>query len=315
MKSGLEALAEERDLDLDSLAISVTTEDEREYFDVTELFASVSSRRDAALRGNVDAVYALHDADVHLDLVKDVNRKPILHIAASFNWLSVIEALVKCHASMDVEDPVTGLVALDVAALEGNNEAVEALLTHLANPQRANSNDGRACLHFAASQGHVDVIATLLRHGVDVNQKDHQGHTALAYAARDNQGKVVSALLNHGANEKLADVDGRIPRDFAEERGHVDIVRLLLQHGSDKNPNTIGGSNSSHLSSAEGTFAQLESAESAPNPKKRRCDTTSVTGPSLQAAVSDQAPSFSRSVGRGLPSRQRQSEGNDLSLR
>ncbi len=61
----------------------------------------------------------------------------------------------------------------------------------------AKDGDGRTALHWAAMNGHKDVVALLLdrMEGVDVAAKDEYGRTALHCAAREGHKDVVALLL------------------------------------------------------------------------------------------------------------------------
>jgi len=66
-------------------------------------------------------------------------------------------------------------------------------------------------LHFAANNGHVDVVRFLLEKGANVNAQDHRGRTPLHLAALDGHVDVVRFLLEKGANVNAQDHRGRTP--------------------------------------------------------------------------------------------------------
>jgi serine/threonine-protein phosphatase 6 regulatory ankyrin repeat subunit B len=124
----------------------------------------------------------------------------------------------------------------------GDVLAVNRLLAR--NPQlvRARENKrGLTPLHVAAAYGHLPVVQTLLKHGAEVNAKDHMGSTPLFYAVGRDQISVARELLSHGADVNIA-VEHRVagvsagkvitPLVLAVRRANPQMVRLLIQHGA-----------------------------------------------------------------------------------
>ncbi len=59
---------------------------------------------------------------------------------------------------------------------------------------------GLTALHLAASNGHIDVLTTLLKHDAYVDATDESGWTALHHAANNDCKVVVRLLTNWGAD-------------------------------------------------------------------------------------------------------------------
>ena len=93
---------------------------------------------------------------------------------------------------------------------------------------RSGNRLANTALHAAAAGGHTEVIATLLRHGADVNARQHGGFTALHAAAQDGAAAMVRLLLAHGADPALAADDGTTPLALARAGNH-DAAMALLQ--------------------------------------------------------------------------------------
>jgi outer membrane protein assembly factor BamB len=112
--------------------------------------------------------------------------------------------------------------ALWEAARNGDSRTVDALLAKGVDVN-AKTPYGVTALYFAASRGHADVVAVLLKHKADVHVKDtFYDATPLFWAAYEGHGKVVEALLAAGAQG--ADTGVLI----AAMRGHADAVRVFL---------------------------------------------------------------------------------------
>ncbi|WP_375316602.1 ankyrin repeat domain-containing protein [Wolbachia endosymbiont (group A) of Colletes cunicularius] len=92
-------------------------------------------------------------------------------------------------------------------------------------------NLGRSALHYAAQEGHREIVDILLNNGVDIRKPDELGKTALHYAARYNDGtEVVSCLLENAKdciNKK--DKKGHTAVYYAAQQGNWDIVDFLIE--------------------------------------------------------------------------------------
>ena len=157
---------------------------------------------------------------------------------------SVISVLVQAGAA-------DNLTPLQLAALQGDSDAVASLLADGADPNLADgygwtplhfavplsgseivsallqagadpsvrTGGGAAALHLAAPQATLAVVSDLLREGADPNAKDGEIEQAqsplhLAAASQDDP-SVVVALLNAGADASVRDDNGQLPVDLA----------------------------------------------------------------------------------------------------
>jgi len=98
-------------------------------------------------------------------------------------------------------------------------------------------------LHDAAAMGDVNLVASLLDKGTDVDSiGDSFGKTALQYAALRGHGRVVHLLLAKGARiDAQEDWPGGTPLDYAAETGHKEVVELLAGRGANVNARRRGG--------------------------------------------------------------------------
>ena len=149
-----------------------------------------------------------------------------IHRAARYGNLERVKTLLKDHPELTVSIDEYGETPLHWAARNGHKDVVEVLLANGAGVN-AKDSSGFTPLHMAAStrwvgavQGHKDVVEVLLANGADVNAKDSSGFTPLHMAARNGRKDLVELLLVHNANVDAQDNDGQTSLFAAAEAGH-----------------------------------------------------------------------------------------------
>ncbi len=126
-------------------------------------------------------------------------------------------------------DPVPDkkLGELQAAARSGDVKKVKSLLKANATIQ------DKFSLIWAAQDGHEQVVAELIKTGIDVNSKSATGGThALALASQNGHVAIVQALIEAGADVNEPAIDGWTPLMKASYFGHEEIVRVLLGAGA-----------------------------------------------------------------------------------
>jgi len=84
---------------------------------------------------------------------------------------------------------------------------------------------GRTALHYAAWNGHSELVSILLSQNANVNAQDSEGTTALHLACMDGHVAVIQCLLGNRARIDLVTSAAKSAYDLA----HDDIVRDLLR--------------------------------------------------------------------------------------
>jgi uncharacterized protein len=127
--------------------------------------------------------------------------------------------------------------ALCLAAFRGDTAEVARLLSLGVDPDwrgDAGINPGDCeceddpapapALVFAAFGGHVDVMASLVRAGADVNAQGSSDMTALMWA---KDARTVEYLLRQGADPAIQDRFGRTALDIAKDGRNDEIIAVL----------------------------------------------------------------------------------------
>lgn len=92
------------------------------------------------------------------------------------------------------------------------------------------SSDKATALHWAASDGHVEAVRTLLASGANINSIDYCRQTPIFYAIKStakNNIFITKLLIDHGADLTVIDCDKMMPIDYASRNQDLAIVELL----------------------------------------------------------------------------------------
>ncbi|VEN40650.1 unnamed protein product, partial [Callosobruchus maculatus] len=138
------------------------------------------------------------------------------------------EELVKSAANGDAqrceEVLKQGATAAAAAASGGANAAV-------IGPDVNGVFAGHTALQAASQNGHLEVIATLLRHHADVEIEDKDGDRAVHHAAFGDEPAVVRLLAHAGADLNARNKRRQTALHIGVNKGHVGVVRMLLDLG------------------------------------------------------------------------------------
>ncbi|NKJ47120.1 hypothetical protein CIC12_10255 [Burkholderia sp. SG-MS1] len=148
---------------------------------------------------------------------------PLLVIAAREKSDKVGAALLaNPKTNLEIEDKA-GENALMMAALVGDLDFVNLLVAKDAEVNKK----GWAPLHYAAANGHDDIVKVLLDHSAYVDAGSPNGTTPLMMAARGGHVSTVKLLLDNGADLTVKNQIGMTALDFAKTYKEPDVVEGL----------------------------------------------------------------------------------------
>lgn len=163
----------------------------------------------------------------------------LMHAALLGNR-ELLDLMITHHADVNAMDN-NGMTALMQAAWAGHEEVVDDLLVAGAmldlktSPHTTRiTKSGANALIAAAIGGNLEVVRYLLGQGAKVNECDADGETALLQAARGGNPRLVELLLRNGADSEGRDKYGRTPLMVAAIHNHQEAVRALLAHGANR---------------------------------------------------------------------------------
>jgi len=160
----------------------------------------------------------------------------ILSIGIIFLCVSVISPFVLVSLIPVVEKAASEnrLPALIKAARDGNLKQVIGQIEKGEIVFCADAS-GTMPLHYAAMEGHFDVVKYLVEHGAEADSpEDAYGSTPLDYARKYNHAGIVSYLLEKGAHDgKSGGPRQNLPIHTAAKEGDLSEVKRQLDNGAD----------------------------------------------------------------------------------
>ena len=171
--------------------------------------------------------------------------------------MNIVELLLKNGADANDQDHLS-----KAALYTASREKYDDIDTYFKNLVDSNATQAQKQIILEATVlPNPDLAKVILEHflgqGGDVNIRGEDGMTPLSRAANFGHVEVIRTLLAHGVNKELTDEKGNTPLITAANRGHAEILELLFDYGCDKEKANNNGENALIRASANGSKAMV----------------------------------------------------------
>jgi ankyrin repeat protein len=215
----------------------------------------------AAVRvGTPDAVQLLLDRGATLDAKDPTFEQTPLMVAVRENHPAVVKRLVERGAQVNAKTRTGDTPAWILPnSVPGFGHGIGIVRGGLPDRGLRTPIPGAMSpLLYAARDGRLDIVQTLVAAKADVNQADNNGITPLIDAITNNHVDVARFLIDHGADINASDWYGRTPlwsavetrnQDFdantqensIDRAPFVGLIKVLIERGANVNVRTKGG--------------------------------------------------------------------------
>lgn len=177
-----------------------------------------------------------------------------LHIAASRGHRTVVQLLLRLGAEVNAR-----VVCCPGDSTDRHQGPNKHNVDGGYRSSAASLRQGMTPLHFAAIQGHWEIMVDLIMHGADMEAKHSASQESpMHLAARRGHHTAVSALLAAGAQTTVLSRRNLFPMDLAACHGHSRTVREFLDCGIDPNTKNPLGYTALHQAAYHNEAETLE---------------------------------------------------------
>jgi len=216
--------------------------------------ASQTALHGAASYGDPNAVALLAKHGANINATDNANRTALHHAAehAHIRAMDAMDILIANGADPNIVDnegntPLLLLLAGRITRDKDKAPMAQLAIDLIKRGVRvdAQNKQGITPLHYAAAQGHADILIELLRRGAPVNAPSTGGWTPLHGAVDNAHTQCVKTLIEHGAHVNTLGHESdassppeyrgpaRTPLLLAISQGDNEIVQLLIAAGAD----------------------------------------------------------------------------------
>lgn len=162
----------------------------------------------------------------------DAQGNPGLVLAINATSFKVAQVLLSMNSIKVEARNAVDESPLMLAALKGELKLCELLIKKGADVNKP----GWAPLHYAATNGHVEVIKLLLDENAYIDAASPNGTTPLMMAARYGTESAVKELLQAGADPMLKNDQGLTAVDFANAASRTTSATLITNSMRERQP-------------------------------------------------------------------------------
>ena len=168
---------------------------------------------------------------------------------------SITEEIQNSPKSIDTRD-LDGWTPLHWACRRGNYQAMGLLLTNGADPHLLNDTEHRNALHLATQSNSFPCIEKLLQHRrgnlvLNIDARDIYGNSPLWIAAEYNCVAALATLIRHGADLNSCDRFNTTPLLKAASDNSHEAITQLVNAGADYQRRDSFGNTILHLAASQ----------------------------------------------------------------
>ncbi|XP_043473686.1 uncharacterized protein LOC122505882 [Leptopilina heterotoma] len=194
----------------------------------------------AAARGHAEIINLLVEQNFPFNERDEAGNTP-LHLAISFNHLSVFEVLVqKCDLNAT---NFKGETPLLLATMKKQIQLVEKLVTNGADVN-IQDNEEKTPLYIATSTNNIELVEVLLKNGAALSEANRQNKDLklmfkpLFKAVANRNFKIIKLLMLHGIHAIDVSYCYETSLSIAVVQNNLEILKYLVDHGSISMPET-----------------------------------------------------------------------------
>lgn len=192
----------------------------------------------AAYRDDLKTAQALIAAGADANAANRYAVTP-LSLACTNGSATMIEVLLRAKADVNLALP-EGETPLMTAARTGKVDAIRMLIKNGADVKAKEATHGQTALMWAAAEGNAAAVEMLVEFGSDLHAVSKGGFSAFLFAVREGRMEVVKSLLKAGVtvDDELqlpSKQAGTTAMNLAVANAHYELAALLLDAGA--NPN------------------------------------------------------------------------------
>ncbi len=186
----------------------------------------------------------------------DGSGRTALNIAAGKGFMNVSRILLARGAHMETNGGNGGKKAISGFSPVPNPPKESAVLHGKQPPEPKLEQNQKSSLvktlFKASRKGDLETMGRVLRHGIDVNEKERFGNTAFLLAAYSGRIESAEFLLVNGADKRMVNDSGNSAVFLAVSGNHPNMISFLAELGCDTNTKNINGNSPLLLAVNEG---------------------------------------------------------------
>ncbi|XP_045198124.2 uncharacterized protein LOC123552484 [Mercenaria mercenaria] len=200
------------------------------------------------------------DQDVASALLrkKDTEGRTLLHFASKGGSVEIFDFLLDLGLDLKAQTKLE-MTVLDIAAIHGRMNLVKHIISLVPDMVEVTDNNGFTVAHYAAREGHLDILKFVVTNGASATLKVQGGNTIFHLAAFNGHVSVLDYLMDsyHGIIT-LQNDDSFMPVHLAAKSGQTDTIDFFLRRGTDKNDRTIDGRSLLHIAAFNGNYQLVQ---------------------------------------------------------